>query len=285
MSARLITDWVDKGLLDRPRVRGLGRGKGTRGTWPEEQARLLGMLLRNRPGAPRLAKLCNIPVWVWLVRGEQSVPLRQVRRALGTWADTYATVKQSQAGPAAIELLDEVAHPDASPGDRDDFERLISTAAQTGALDLDRLEHIGRKVIDPHSSGIARGERGMIETSALVRQIDLRLTGLAERRAPDEIYEQARALYHATQATQARTRDPKLFTAALRDRAIGRGTNQAGLNAAMTEACVDLLALNGLTVCTPPSQAPKPLTNRPRSRANGPGARHPEREFPNADPD
>jgi hypothetical protein len=39
-SRRLVRDWVELGLLDRPRKRGLGRGKGTVAIWSENQLQL-----------------------------------------------------------------------------------------------------------------------------------------------------------------------------------------------------------------------------------------------------
>ena len=34
---RMVLDWVELGLLDRPERRGRGRGKGVSATWSEEQ--------------------------------------------------------------------------------------------------------------------------------------------------------------------------------------------------------------------------------------------------------
>ena len=89
VSTRLITDWVERGLLDRPRRRGLGRGRGTVATWPENQRQLfLALLDQRRRGVKRLATLCNLPVTIWLDSEGldlEYVPLRQVRRCLATW--------------------------------------------------------------------------------------------------------------------------------------------------------------------------------------------------------
>src|SRR5437660_9642055 len=89
-TSRLITDWVAKGLLDRPMFRGLGRGRGTSATWPDSQRLLFLKLLRERhDGRRRIQTLCNIPVAVWLYSEPwepERVPLRQVRRCMATWA-------------------------------------------------------------------------------------------------------------------------------------------------------------------------------------------------------
>jgi hypothetical protein len=86
-SARLISDWVELGLLDRPTRRGLGRGRGSLATWPENQVQLFLQLLDQRSkGARRVPTLCNLPVGLWLHFGDDYAPPRQVRRALSTWA-------------------------------------------------------------------------------------------------------------------------------------------------------------------------------------------------------
>ena len=236
VSSRLITDWVEKGLLNRPQVRGLGRGKGTLATWPEEQLRLFLLLLDKRTKIKRAATLCNLPVAIWMIYGEQYVPLRQVRRALATWAEAYTTVKHGRAERTALQLLDQVAHPDAEESDKLDFELLISKAAKTGSIDLGKLERVARKVVDPHRTGVTRGEFGMLETDAVVHTIDFRVTGLANLQVPDEVYEQARQLYRATR--------PEIQPPSL---------GRMALDAVVAEACLDLITLIGMTIRTPPN--------------------------------
>jgi hypothetical protein len=250
VSARLITDWVEKGLLDRPDVRGLGRGRGTIATWPEDQLQLFLLLLSKRQEIKRTATLCNIPVALWLINSDRYAPLRQVRRALATWAAAYTTVKHGRAERTSLELLDQVAHPEAEDSDRLEFELLITKAAQTGIIDLAKVESVARKVIDPHRTGISRGPFGMLDTDALVRTLDFRLTGLANVEARDEIYEQARQLYRRTGATDARVRDFRAAQAALTIPTHG-ATTIATLGDAVNNACLDLITLMGMTIRTP----------------------------------
>jgi hypothetical protein len=283
---RLITDWVEKGLLDRPTVRGLGRGKGTLATWPEEQLQLFLLLLGKRRELKRTATLCNIPVGLWLIWGDRYAPLRQVRRALATWADAYATVKHGRAERTALQLLEQVAHPEAEESDRLRFELLITRAATTGDLDREEFTRVATRVVDPHHTGIARGHYGTLDTNALTRTIDWRVTGLTHLDASDETYEQARRLYRATGATEARHRDPNAAQAALVDPSVATATTRASLEAAMNNACLDLVTLIGLTFLTPPVMIESDVsTDRPRSRDYGPGARHTERTLPHANPD
>ena len=86
-SARLIVDWSSVGLIDRPEHRGAGQSRGSeKGTWAAEQKELFLSLLKKRSETDSVGTLVNIPVWLWLVWGDQYVPLRQIRRALSTWA-------------------------------------------------------------------------------------------------------------------------------------------------------------------------------------------------------
>ncbi len=106
VSARLIHDWVAKGLLDKPTRRGLGQGKGTTALWPENQLKLLvSILKKQREGVRMIATLCNIPVSIWLWFGDSYVPVRQVRRALATYADTYRDSSRKKALFTANEIL------------------------------------------------------------------------------------------------------------------------------------------------------------------------------------
>src|SRR5262245_40363698 len=96
-TGRLMTDWVSLGLLDQAHRRGLGRGKGTAATWPEEQLRLFLVLLQQRETVKRMISLCNIPVGIWLWWGDRFVPLGQARRALRTWSGVASPARSWRA--------------------------------------------------------------------------------------------------------------------------------------------------------------------------------------------
>ncbi len=132
-SARLITDWIDVGLIDRPTKRGLGRGRGTIATWPDTQLQLFLLVLEKRDaGAKRVATLCNIPVGIWLYWGDTYAPLRQVRRALSTWSKANTGgrwASERAAKDAARELVDQLADQSATDEDR---EHVINTIGALG---------------------------------------------------------------------------------------------------------------------------------------------------------
>src|SRR5260370_18468065 len=82
---RLIRDWTQAGLLDRPRKRPAGRGRGSsQALYPANQRKLLLTLLSKRPGNG-ISSLARIPVGIWMYWGDDYVPLRQARRAMLTW--------------------------------------------------------------------------------------------------------------------------------------------------------------------------------------------------------
>lgn len=90
---RQFFDWIEKGLIDRSITHsGAGRGKGTqRGRWPRTQFELLAILVAKREEVERgaVVALTNAPTLLWLGWGEKYVPIRQVRRAVGTWGQNY----------------------------------------------------------------------------------------------------------------------------------------------------------------------------------------------------
>jgi hypothetical protein len=116
---RLITDWVEKGLLDGPARHSLGRGRGSApGTWPENQHKLFLLLLQKRQEVSRLAMLCNVPVAFWLYFGSEYVPARQVRRALATYAGVHKTASGRAARQSARLLCEQMLPPSFSRRDK-----------------------------------------------------------------------------------------------------------------------------------------------------------------------
>ncbi len=87
VSERTITDWAQRGLLDHPTRtrRHKGGGRGAFYEWPEGQKDLLLSILEHRSEQKQIAKLCVIPVGIWLYWGDQWVPTHQARSALRTW--------------------------------------------------------------------------------------------------------------------------------------------------------------------------------------------------------
>ena len=211
VTARLVTDWVSLGLLDRPVRHGLGRGGGSEAYWPENQVRLFERLLRQQTTAHRVKTLCNLPVWQWLAWGDAYVPLRQTRRAMATWATGSATTPWAHAraaGRAAAEALP----PSVTPKARRQVTQLLVEALERGTLDEARL-----------TQTLERFD----EADDHLRALRARYAALAAlARVSDDTYLEARAFYRSLKPPM-RSGDPDL-----QERAAG--------------ACLDLLTILGL---------------------------------------
>jgi hypothetical protein len=147
--------------MDQGRRVGLGRGRGTAWTWSENQGLLFLQLLAHRQAGYGRAPLCNIPVWLWLVRGDDFVPLRQARRALGTWAGPVRHGAKHTAAAAARDTLDRWGQPRSSRSDR---ARFIAEMTKIGAgypFDREAALRAVRAVIDPAGEGHPPPPSGM----------------------------------------------------------------------------------------------------------------------------
>jgi len=249
---RMVQDWVELGLLDRPERRGRGRGKGVGATWPEEQQQLLCSLLDHRRTVNRVGLLCNIPVWTWLYFGDNFVPLRQVRRALGTWGGYTTKVSWSTAKRAARQLLDDASHPQAR---REDKRALLDAAAPMilhlpEKFDEETLLPLLERVVDPTGSGLSWTMGGIeVTPRAMTDIVRARLRGLSAV-ATNEIDD---SLFHWARYAEIVSRAQYATQLARMTRA-GTATGSATVSTAretVLRACSDLCTLLGLGVGNP----------------------------------
>ena len=203
VSPRLITDWVQLGLLDHPTRRGLGRGRGTVAGWPENQVRLWGLLLEKRPGLKHMATLCSIPVSLWLYFGDDYVRLPQVRRAMITWAAGAHTRGYSDAASLVLQFVDEIPGVRLSASRRKLVQGHLVGVVVNG-LGGRSLEHFRTKLIDLLLP--ASAQRRGSPKEAWAGHVELLLARLeAVRRirndeVPDSLYYWARAFTHHARA-------------------------------------------------------------------------------------
>ncbi len=168
VSGRLVHDWVELGLLDRPDRHGLGRGKGVVAGWPDEQRQLFLALLAKRRECVCVGGLCNVPVWNWLWFGDCAVPLRQVRRALRTWCRGATGASWSQGRAVASKMIEVIAHPAAGNRARRALRDAVAQALYIGNRDPDKLSPLPDEllplitgVVDPQATGEWRGPAQM----------------------------------------------------------------------------------------------------------------------------
>ena len=251
ITPRLISDWVAIGLLDKGTPRGRGRGKGKSYLWPANQAELLRLLLDKRAEAGR-PTLCNIPVALWLLWGDLYAPLRQVRRALRTWADGWATVSGGRADQAARNVLERFDHPDADPRDRTRVSELVAKAAYTGEFDQSGLGVALRRLADPHDSGLVRGPHGLGDADDYVQMVLVRLYAVSQlEKAPSDMFVRARNAYRLIGPLA----DPEATKVDIEGELVSLrelGSEQATLEEATNSACLDLITLLGLQLSEGP---------------------------------
>ena len=84
--------------------------------WPEWQRQRWLLLLRKRAAGVPLRGLANTPVRIWLLWGDEWIPLCQVRRAMETWAEISQPWPRHDYGREARQLVERLARPEASGG-------------------------------------------------------------------------------------------------------------------------------------------------------------------------
>ena len=151
--------------MSRP---GAGRGKGSKsGRWPGTQLELLATIVAKREEvqgtkAPIVA-LANIPTFLWLGWGEGYVRIRQVRRAVGTWAEFYQHLRGGcgRASTETARLAKMIKGPGARRADISAFANELAKLAISKQLEVTRkLLTLGDKVIDPEDLGREFGAPG-----------------------------------------------------------------------------------------------------------------------------
>jgi hypothetical protein len=165
ITTRLIRDWTEQGLLDRPQKRPAGKGHGSApALYPANQRNLLLTLLHHRSGN-NISSLARIPVAIWMYWGEEWVPIRQARRALmrflgdptsRTYAQDARRASRDRARTVAQAILARLDNPAASPGARRELLTAVTDAVYTGEPDLERLGRAYRDVFEPGAGMICK---------------------------------------------------------------------------------------------------------------------------------
>lgn len=214
---RTATDWIARGLLDRPRRRGAGRGSSP-GLHSENQRKLFLLLLTKREEMPKLPALAVIPLTIWLWWGDEWVPRRQALKALTTWFGDGARSKEV-CQEAARGLLQQLDHPMASDTARTRLLRTFTEISYRGSMsDTARaeLETAVRDVFEPPSvfktTGMVRAvgphtlpltiEAVLGRASALAAAVQT----LRGKHVTEELLGRAKALYQQSKREYAELR-------------------------------------------------------------------------------
>jgi hypothetical protein len=251
------------------------RGGRTPGTWPESQFRLfLELLDQIQKGAELTATLCNVPVSLWLYFGPEYVPVRQVRRALSTYAAHYwpTPVRHGR------KIARRVSHLFASGSNmtRRDRERLTEAVvafARTGTLGRDELIAAAGRIFDPDDRGRVLGPPGArVSPESWIRLIEARLTAIDRLDALDEqAFEDAR-LAHLQHLADYTERQPEFA----RDREIGAMFEPVTDEQLIKNACIDTLTILGLLELARNGRSADQNTRKPAPRPQQrPGATAP----------
>jgi hypothetical protein len=225
-SDRLLTDWIELGLMDVPDRPGRGKGKGrAAGTWPASQARLWEVLLHRRRDVKSIVTLCNVPVFAWLLGGGDVVPTAQVQRAMTTWLTRYSTTSERRARWTSKQVVTDFVEPKTDRRARDALLDAVTRLAMTGRWDEDELRACISRV-DLRDPDRAESYLGLIAARihALTNFKRITLGDL----------EQARLAYLATRSRH--TRGDARF----------KLHPQTYVSEAANNACLDVLTLLGL---------------------------------------
>jgi hypothetical protein len=246
---RLITDWVEIGLLDHPRKPGLGRGAGSQpGTWPPAQLKLFMALWGKKPDAS-IADLCNFSVYLWLFWGDEFAPLRQVRRAMNSWLTRLRHVPIRAADEAAAHILSIVEEGRPSRAKRD----FLSDALRADPPDLEQARSQLITKSHPVQTGTtpASGHTIDVDPELIMRLLTGRVTAEGQLdKLPDELFEWAR-FFNLYAEEEYRQEQPMLGA----DSRHGRLFPQRQHDHMMKYACANLLTLLGASLTVKPNPA------------------------------
>jgi hypothetical protein len=261
VTARLVDDWIEVGLLGSPEHHGKGQGKGsTRGTWSEQQANLFLTVLGHRRTVSQIPLLCNVPVWGWLYEDDADVHLRQVKRALRTWGGLSRSMSWKMARRTAESLLSDLGHPETPAKDRKEFVEQMSTMFYRGKFDRAAMVKGLTTVFDPHGSGLAHTFGGIAagpeEYAEIVEARWTALRALEQNKIPDSMFHWAR-YSNVVVRRQYSDRLQAMMGSAIPPE-VTRETSMEGM---LNSACKDLLTLLGVGLNVPVNGDPRDITD------------------------
>jgi hypothetical protein len=261
VSARLVDDWVALGLLDHPErhPRGYGRGSAP-ATWPDNQRELFLQLLAKRGEAKTVAVLCNVPVWLWLWWGDGFVPLRQLRRAMATWAKAAREPARGRAAAAVSALIADWGAPDAPKRVQRQLAEALYPMVSTGRVNVTTLRPLLDAAWVPKKPGRGNTDPGVsVSVDGYLQLLRARVDAVHRLAMPegsprfeggkriepigDALYEWARLTYLTTRQSYGA-------------RLAAAGKLPDDLSDIAMSACLDLATMLGLGLIGPVGAPP-----------------------------
>ena len=258
ITVRLLRDWTQVGLLDQPRKRPSGRGRGSsQALYPANQRELLLTLLAKRPGNG-ISSLARIPVGIWMYWGDEFVPLRQARRAMLTWlGNPRASLRRAR--QTAKTIVGQLDNPAATPAARRELRNVLTEISYAGQFDEDRLERAAFDVFEPQVSQIRLvlgHPAAPLMVDSVIAAIKARVIAaahLSENRVANEVFYRARHS-HLTRYAEYAVRQP-VFASSTPPQSLGM-YEPVTAPTALNECCIHLLTTIGLEIMYPECPAP-----------------------------
>jgi hypothetical protein len=243
VSQGLLEKWVGYGLLDRGTQHGRGKGRGALFLWSGNQLELLLALLTKRLEVSRVRVLLNLPVGVWLYWGDDYIPLRQVRRAMESWADVGRKHPHHDWNGMAKRVVEGIASTDSRRQDKEVAADLIVGLARERSGDMSELVEALEPLVGPDNPSL------FTDAPRVAQSLVAQVTALDQIQAmPDEVFRWARAMMLVSQAIYQHEQ-PRLAS----DPRFGSLHPTPTFEQLVVGACSHLTTVLGLYLVQPPA--------------------------------
>lgn len=165
-SPRMVTSWVEEGLLANPEPRKTSTYGSDPRVFPPEQRELFTRLLEARGRSPlgRVPKrsLVRVVLYLWLI-DDTVVLTPQARRAWRTHARAAGRTTAVCRSQNVRTIVEQLAHPSATLRQRRAAQRVIEEGERTGRIDIGRLTAVLTELYSPWpvQPGMPRIERAL----------------------------------------------------------------------------------------------------------------------------
>ncbi|MEV7383260.1 hypothetical protein [Streptomyces lydicus] len=151
-STRMVTAWVEDGLLANPEPRKTSAHGSDPRVFPPEQRELFNRLLEARERSPlgRIPQrsLVRFVLYLWLIN-DTIVLTPQARRAWRTHARATGRTTAARRSETARAIVEQLAHPSTTFKQRRVAQLVLEEGEQTGQIDMDKLTSVLAELYSP----------------------------------------------------------------------------------------------------------------------------------------